>query len=87
MSKVHKLKLTLGVKAHETVPPVFMEGEAPGVFAVHHLELIELPEGMSSLELFMWTQDAEREIMKEHVELKWSEEIEDVSVSHKSKAE
>lgn len=69
MSKV-KYKLTIGIKSEKTTPPTFMDDEAPGVFA---LKEFEVPVGESEVSMAMWAIDQEDEMVKQCVEMKWTQ--------------
>lgn len=64
-------KLTLGIKAQSSVPPTFMEGEAPGVFAIKEFEVTD--EGQGDAAMAHWALNKEDEIIAECVETKWEE--------------
>lgn len=73
--KKQLVKLTLGIKSEEA--PVFMEGEEPGVFAVREYELPWRQGGLSDAMFSKWLLDQEDELMKETVEFKAYQSVEE----------
>ena len=71
------IKLTVGIKWTKTPPPVFIEGEAPGVFSMRVVEVDVPDEGAPGHAMFLkWLLDTEDEMINEVVEFKAFKEVE-----------
>jgi hypothetical protein len=70
-----KYKLTIGIKktvtANKKLPPIFIEGEQPGVFATQEFEIEEpLP---STIQMAKWSIVEENILANKTIEFKWKE--------------
>ena len=76
------IRATLGIKYDpaKATPPVFLEGEEPGVFITQEYE-VDVPEhGFSEAMMVRWFLDHENDLINEGVEVKWQELVdEDIS--------
>ena len=73
------IRLTIGIRHTEgkSYPPVFMEGEAPGVFATQEF-IVDSDDIENNKSGFMlWQMDQEKELTEQCVELKWEQKNDD----------